>query len=52
MINLAAGTPFKPMTDIFKTVVDAIISTPNSKLTSDNCSIDFFAESNDGTKVD
>jgi hypothetical protein len=33
---------FKPMTHIFDSVVDAIISTPNSRLTADNCLIDFL----------
>jgi hypothetical protein len=33
---------FKPMEDIFNGVVDAIIANSNSKLTADNCSVDFL----------
>jgi len=34
-------TIFEPMPDIFKKVVEAIIATSNSRLTSDDCTIDF-----------
>jgi hypothetical protein len=33
---------FKPMEDIFNGVVDAVIANSNSKLTADNCSVDFL----------
>jgi hypothetical protein len=37
---------FKPLPDIFKKVVDAIITNSNSKLTKHDCSIDFLQNSN------
>jgi hypothetical protein len=37
---------FKPLPDIFKKVVDAIITNWNSKLTQNDCSIDFLQNSN------
>jgi hypothetical protein len=40
---------FKPLPDIFKKVVDAIIMNSNSKLTKQDCSIDFLQNSNMAT---
>jgi hypothetical protein len=37
---------FKPLPDIFKKVVDAIIANSNSKLTKRDCSVDFLQNPN------
>ena len=40
------NTIFEPMTEIFGSVVAAIIATSNSKFTADNCLIDFVQNPN------